>query len=485
MEHEIEIDETGPDFLLERLEHYLETAEFSDVVLVSKEADRLPAHRPVLASVSAFLSQIFKSAESGGDADGGALQLQFPETSSADLRAFLQLAYCGSIQLSVKRKRKLIGVLQMLQVSDDIVIGDDEVKVNDITIVHKVKTATNGLGNLAAAAAVAAATAENENIAAAAVAVPNVVINDKTPEGKAAVKGSMSLLKVDRPNAAAVKRKAAPAVVKAATVAPSSGVTVEFKTKKMKPSLVPQQQPQPQMILTAQPHISPIVTSSAAAAAATTLAAMSPAAAALAAVAGAGGGLVNALPLLPLVPVPVAELEPVVAATASTAGGVIFQGAGMVVDKEEADRITREMLDNASSEHGMNRRCERCQCPNCASLITTGGNGQQSSSPGLHVCHYATCGKKYKKTSHLRAHLRWHIGDQPFHCPWPDCGRKFTRSDELHRHYRIHTGEKNHKCSVCQKCFSRSDHLKKHLLSHAAAGHLIPANAAAAAATAQ
>ena len=69
----------------------------------------------------------------------------------------------------------------------------------------------------------------------------------------------------------------------------------------------------------------------------------------------------------------------------------------------------------------------------------------------LHVCHYADCGKKYKKTSHLRAHLRWHIGDQPFHCSWEGCGRKFTRSDELHRHFRIHTGEKNHICEVCQK----------------------------------
>ena len=39
--------------------------------------------------------------------------------------------------------------------------------------------------------------------------------------------------------------------------------------------------------------------------------------------------------------------------------------------------------------------------------------------PAMHLCHYPNCGKVYKKTSHLRAHLRWHIGDQPYLCSWP------------------------------------------------------------------
>ena len=45
----------------------------------------------------------------------------------------------------------------------------------------------------------------------------------------------------------------------------------------------------------------------------------------------------------------------------------------------------------------------------------------------MHLCHYPNCGKIYKKTSHLRAHLRWHIGDQPYLCSWPGCVRRFTR----------------------------------------------------------
>ena len=115
-----------------------------------------------------------------------------------------------------------------------------------------------------------------------------------------------------------------------------------------------------------------------------------------------------------------------------------------------------------------NRRPRRiaCTCPNCRdgeNKTVTTKDGKQRK---LHICHILGCGKEYGKTSHLRAHLRWHAGERPFACNWLFCNKRFTRSDELQRHRRTHTGDKRFECSVCLKKFMRSDHLSKHMKTH-------------------
>ncbi|NWU72936.1 SP2 factor, partial [Pterocles burchelli] len=85
---------------------------------------------------------------------------------------------------------------------------------------------------------------------------------------------------------------------------------------------------------------------------------------------------------------------------------------------------------------GEKRRRMACTCPNCKD------GEKRPGDPGKkkHICHIPECGRTFRKTSLLRAHVRLHTGERPFVCNWVYCGKRFTRSDELQRHARTHTG---------------------------------------------
>ncbi|XP_073539597.1 transcription factor Sp2 isoform X2 [Phyllobates terribilis] len=127
-------------------------------------------------------------------------------------------------------------------------------------------------------------------------------------------------------------------------------------------------------------------------------------------------------------------------------------------------QLQMEQALSGDLQPGEKRRRVACTCPNCKD----GEKGWGPPGRKRHVCHIPECGRTFRKTSLLRAHVRLHTGERPFVCNWGFCTKRFTRSDELQRHARTHTGDKRFECPHCQKRFTRSDHVSKHFKTHLA-----------------
>jgi len=127
---------------------------------------------------------------------------------------------------------------------------------------------------------------------------------------------------------------------------------------------------------------------------------------------------------------------------------------GVLIPQYELNPATCEILKTptietslpATSSKSSKRYLARntCACPNCQQSSMFGSSSSMNKHK-LHNCHVPGCGKVYNKTSHLKAHLRWHTREKRFACPV--CNKRFQRSDNLSKHVKQHTAASSEEVS--------------------------------------
>lgn len=142
-----------------------------------------------------------------------------------------------------------------------------------------------------------------------------------------------------------------------------------------------------------------------------------------------------------------------------------FRTSGHLSAHQRTHKKQKEAEDDGIVLQEPIRLCSQAQLPTAQGLQRAQQVFNSIPEKRNHRCHL--CPKAYKKSSHLKQHIRSHTGARPFKCNI--CNRGFVSSTSLKVHSRIHSGDKPFKCQQCDLKFATKGTMTRHMTSHSTA----------------
>lgn len=119
----------------------------------------------------------------------------------------------------------------------------------------------------------------------------------------------------------------------------------------------------------------------------------------------------------------------------------------------------QQLLENHQLSHAAEKAF---QCPTCGiNFVTSSARSahRRQVHQRHHLCH--TCDRAFSTSQKLDRHLRTHTGVKEFKCE--TCKKEFSLEENLKMHYNVHLGKKNFICYICQREYFTRSGLNHHL----------------------
>ncbi|KII68237.1 PR domain zinc finger protein 14 [Thelohanellus kitauei] len=137
---------------------------------------------------------------------------------------------------------------------------------------------------------------------------------------------------------------------------------------------------------------------------------------------------------------------------------------------EESTPLSKDTSDGTFTMNGVNSNSYACA--KCGRTFSSQNylNRHMQYTSCVDDCPSRTfactqCSRKFQREERLKVHVKQvHEGHRPYRCQ--SCNKTFSQSSSLTKHMRTHTGERPYKCKFCSKGFSASSILTTHIRQH-------------------